>query len=572
MAKFYLPSIGGQVESSNDPQQSSPLLNTYSPRLFGAPPQLTHIQDMRLLSSNGTTPGPVGDFYLQDILRDSQVANFVVGRALFTGGMTTFGEFLRTALNYGRAIVSYDIYDKDGQSVSAGSTAQNIVNSITEEQILTAMENDKGITTKTITDEDGHEYTIADIDSEEFGDTSELQSSLGGMFGEGAAAIMGPLLTSMTVEQPFYTFESDWYSYINNVKMMINTGVIMLGLQRACVRIGDYYLPIGMDASVKKDTDVWSNYRFITPSKGLGTITAVDTLSGDTSQYVSFMIEPNGISEDYTNNSGKSQIYSSVINQGASYGTEIAFITNSSRNNIDDAVIQLAGKATNIAESVLSNLTLGAGKFTAALAGSMARSYIGNHTIYPDVYTDSTAFSSTTIKTKFVASSGDPYAFLTDCWVPLCFTLCLALPMMAKNNASAYAYPPLVQCNIPGQWGTRLGLVEKIQVTKNNDGKSVSIHGFPTSIEVSISVKDLQHSLVSSGMNDPARFLNNNTMFDYIAQSCGCDKYKVNGAVRLVSKLALAASAANNAFYNIGNAVVNDWTSMWNTKLGTGRY
>lgn len=572
MAEFYLPGVSGQVEVNGDePVQASPLLNTYSPRLFGAPPQLTHLNDMRLLSSDGNLPGPVGDFYLTDILRDAQVANFVVGRALFTGGMSTFAEFLRTALNYGKAMSKYKIYDNNSQPIDS-SSASSLINSITEEKIQAAMENNNTLVGKEVEEEGGHKYTVLDLDSTEYGDTSQIQSDLTGLFGEAAAPVMGTLLTSMSVQQPFYTFDSDWYSYINNVKMMINTGVIMLGLQKACVRIGDQYLPIGMAANVSADTDVWSNYRFITPSKGLGTITAVDTQSGDTSQYVSFMLEPNGVAESYSNTTQKSQIYSSVINQGSTIGNEIAFITNSSVNKLDDAVLSLAGKATNVAESVLSNLTLGAGKFTAAIAGSMARSFVGDHTIYPEIFNEASASSSMTLKTKLVARAGDAYSFLIDIWVPMCFALCMGLPQMAKNNAAAYAFPPLVQCSIPGSWGTRLGIIDKIDISKNNDGKSLSVHGFPTSVELSIGVKDLQHVMVSSPMNDPARFLNNNTMFDYIAQSCGCDKYKVNGSIRLVSKLALAASTAENAFYNIGNAILNDWTSTANRILGTGRY
>lgn len=570
-AKFYLPSVGGEISQTSGASQAAPILNSYSPRLFGAPPQLTHYNDMRLMSSLGDKPGPVGDFYLNDILRDAQVANFVVGRALFTGGMSTFGEFLRTAVNYAKAITKYNIYDATGQSIDKAS-ASNITNSITEEQIKNAMENNNTIIGTDVEDENGDTYSRLKIEDESYGDNEALIENIGSLFGATASAITSPLLTSMLVQQPFYTFDADWNTYINNVKMMINTGVIMLGLQDACVRIGDNYLPIGMDAALSAENDTWANYRFITPTKGLGTANEINKLSGDTSQYVSFMIEPSGISENYNNTTGQSQIYSQVINQGASLGNEIAFITGASKSRVDDAVLSLAGKAADVAQSVLSNMTLGVGKFTAAIAGSMAKTFVGDHTIYPEVYQSSTANSSMSLKTKFVARDGSPYSFLIDCWVPMCFCLGMALPQLAKNNASAYSYPPLIQCSVPGAWGTRLGIIESLDITKNNDGKSLSVHGFPTSVEVSIKVKDLQHVMVSSGMDKPAQFLNNNTMFDYIAQSCGCDKYKVNGAIRLVSKLALNASASQNMLYNFGSGLQSDFASMVNTAFGTGRF
>ena len=69
-------------------------------------------------------------------------------------------------------------------------------------------------------------------------------------------------------------------------------------------------------------------------------------------------------------------------------------------------------------------------------------------------------------------------------------------------------------------------------------------------------------------MDKPSLFLNNSTMFDYIAQCAGVDKYRVNASIRLVSRLALAASANSNLFRNIGNAVLNDFTSFANRMSG----
>lgn len=517
---FYLPLAGGQIKETNkkDPSQSSPLLQSYSPRLIGAPPQLSNLCDMRMISSDGSKPGAVGDFYLNEILRDSQIANIMVGKALFIGGMSTFGEVLRNAVNYGIAFSKYNIYGTNG-NVQSGATSQSISQYISEERIKQAMENDTTMT-EVKNEETGEvSYTFGDNEA-------EIEKSLNGIFGKMSAAVVTPLLQSMKVQQPYYVFESDWSSYIKNVKMMINTGVIMLGLQKACVRIGDEYLPIGMDISHNAENDVWAKYRFITPTNdfnsGQGSKNQLDTFTGETSQYISLMVEPGGISESYENSTGESQLYSSVIKQGETVGNEIAFLTGASQNRLDDAVINLAGKASAAAEAVVSNLTLGAGKFTAAVVGSLSRSFIGDHTIYPEIFQrHSSNKSGITLKTHLVANGGDPYSFLTDCYVPLCFILCTVLPAMSKNSSAAYAYPPLVQCSIPGVFGTRLGIVSSVQVTKNVDGKSMSINGFPTSIDVSITIRDLENVLVTSPMDEPARFINNNTMFDYIAQTCG---------------------------------------------------
>lgn len=566
MAKYYLPGIGGQTElpdnKTRTPYQSAPLLNTYSPRLFGAPPQLTHLNDMRLLSSNPeqeNTPGPVGDFYLTKILQNSQIANFVVGRAVFTGGTGGVADVIRTAAQYANAASRFDIFNSTGDSVyneNAKTAQAAILQEATLDAYNSAM-NEPG-ELKTTTDEDGN--TIADL-SESKGLIDNIVSLITNS-DKNAAMFSAALMTSLSVQQPFYTFESDWYTYINNVKMMINTAVVMLGLQNACVRIGDNYYPIGMGVDVTPDNDVWSNYRFITPTSGLGDVTQFDHQTGDTSQYVSFMIDSLSANESYNNTIGDSQVYS-ITNTGSNIGSEIAFLTHSSANQVDDVVMEIAGETVTAAQDVLSALSGGVGRFTAAVAGSMARSFIGDHTIYPKVFQgySSTTSMSVTVKLR---SDGDPYSYLVNQLVPFFFILGMALPKMSKNNAAAYAFPPLIQCNIPGLWGTRLGMVESINVVKNPGGKDVSVHGYPLSMDVTINICDLQHVLLTSGMNEMSTFLNNHTMFDYIAQCAGVDKYRVNGSIRLVSRLALAASVGENFMHNLGDALLTDFTSFAN--------
>ena len=149
MAKYYLPGIGGQIENPGDPNspyQSSPLLDTYSPRLFGSPPQLSHLNDMRLMSADPNTDqiGPVGDFYLTKILQDAQVANFVVGKALFTGGMSSIANIIRVASQYGYAMSKYDIFDSTGQPASGTTTAKQVIQEANVDTYKKALSEDDG--------------------------------------------------------------------------------------------------------------------------------------------------------------------------------------------------------------------------------------------------------------------------------------------------------------------------------------------------------------------------------------------------------------------------------------------
>ena len=573
MAKYILPGVGGQLDAKDEsPEQTSPLLRYYSPRLFGAPPQLTNQCDMRIMSSDGVNPGPVGDFYLTKILQDANVANFVVGNARFIGGMSSLANILREAWFYNTALSKYEIFNSSGEPTAGGNNPM-------EEQ---SFENAKQTYQNAYGERNNETYTTASYEDSTILDISSLKGSEEilksiersvGVSGEGAvvggATFMSSLLTSLSVQQPFYTFEDNWYTYINNVKMMINTAVIMLGLQKYCVRIGDTYYPIGVNVNIKDpNNDVWANYRYITPTSDLGSVTAVNTDNGETSQYVSFMIDPASITESYNNSIGESQMLSSVINQGSTIGNEIAFISNSTAGGGNDSSIELVSESKRMAEKTISDLSSGSGRFTAAIASSMARSYVGEHTIYPDVFQSHSATSSMSMTVHLSSDSGDPYAYFINILVPLFFILGMALPQLSNNNASSYSFPPVVQCNIPGFWGTRLGMIESVSVNKNPNQKDLSINGYPLQVDVTISVKDLQHVLLTSPMNRPAVFLNNQTMFDYIAQISGVDKYRVNGSMRTIARLALAVSATENFVANVGDALLTDWHSFINKKIG----
>ena len=594
MANYYLPGFAGQISSKSDEkpyEQKAPLYNLYSPRLFGAPPQFTNQCDLRLKSSLGTEPGPVGDWYMDNILIDAQVCNFIVGHARFDGGFSTLTSIMQSAHRYGTALKHYNVFDSNGNEVTRIDSAE-VAAMANDELLMEDYSSQLGLNESTDSEEDGEDgYAPVDgmQDAQQELDTDIQAESSAGTTGasdesyamdvdsiEGADSILTGIASMFKttgvlggtsglmqifkgankLQHAFYTFEADWSSYIDNVRMMINSAIVMLGLSDAKVRIGDSLWPINATEKLSK-TDVWANYRFITPTSknGVGDFNAIDTLSGEFNQYVSFMVEPVQIQENYSNQTTESQIYANVIKSGETLGNEIAFLTNTSANMIDDAVINLAGQGINMAEKVMTNLTLGSGKFTAAVLGSMAKSYTGEHTIFPQIFQVHQSTSEVSLNIKLRASAGDPYSYLMEILVPIFHLMAMAIPQMSKSAASAYSYPPLVQINIPGVWGTRLGIVRSLSFTKS--GNDFSINGYPLAVDVTVAVTDLQHVIMSSPMSNKSQMLNNDTMFDYIAQCAGVDKYRFNPAIRIVTKLILAASAGENFVHNIGKSVLN---------------
>lgn len=635
--EFFLPGLGQADKESFE--QNNPIEPNYSPRLFGSPPQLTNLCDMRIDSSiDRTREGATGDWYRNNVLKPAQIANFFVGRALFTGGYNSIANMIRQFKTYQMALDRYSIFDTSGNATHPAGAPSDIstgdmdslyekslaaektpveASSTEEPEEATETTSDSGEVTATgtgaaqlqqignlVSGEGLADYTeetgVGSSNHISYIDQTEISARYGdgGDYGnyasnfaldltelswgaiessaeafsknfDGQIAGLGvPLLHSLSINQPFYTFEADWYTYINNVKMMINSAIVMLGLQSARVRIGETLYPIGMHVRYESGADdVWTNYRYITSDMdgaGVDVATNIDNMAGETNQYVSFMIDTVSESESYSNQTTESQLYSSVMNSGSAIGAEIAFITNSSANVIDDQVVHLAGSAVNAAEQVMQALTFGAGKFTGAIFSGMARTYLGDHTIYPKIFQQSSATTGMTISIKLRASRGDPYTYFTEVLVPLFHILGMTLPKMSENSAGAYQYPPIIQCQIPGIWGTRLGIIQSVSVQKNPDQTGLSVNGYPLSVNVSITIEDLCHVMVNTPMDKPAYFLNNQTMFDYIAQCTGVDKYRTNSSARIVTRIALAASYNNNWFYNMGNAMVNDFTTAVN--------
>ena len=213
---FIIPGAGERVsDETNSIQQATAMLSSYSPRLFGSPPQLTSLNDMRLMSSPGDREGPVGDFYLNHVLRDAQIANFVIGRAMFTGGMSNLANAIRVVAQYKHALSKYG---NSNASITGGSAARG--QSELMQMYQNALVNDDGkYETAKASSVGGLILEDLDEDATVLNDSriSDIIAQ-SGVIGDLTAGLAAPLLTSLSVQQPFYTFESDWNSYINNVK------------------------------------------------------------------------------------------------------------------------------------------------------------------------------------------------------------------------------------------------------------------------------------------------------------------------------------------------------------------
>ena len=236
---------------------------------------------------------------------------------------------------------------------------------------------------------------------------------------------------------------------------------------------------------------------------------------------VMFMVEPVQFEETITNTIEPSMIESMLdsLNQGV--GQELAFITNSNVDfgTIDGLTDFLGNTISSVAESVSGIVEKVSGGFLSNLLHGAVRSIKGQKMIYPDIYKSSNTEMNYNYTVNLVSPYGDDYNYFMNIIVPLIHLICLAAPRAVSANAISSPY--LVQTWIPGICTCQLGMISEMHIVKNPNLRHVSVHGFPLEVKVTFTVRELYNALSISPANDPASFLFNETLNDYMANLGG---------------------------------------------------
>lgn len=235
---------------------------------------------------------------------------------------------------------------------------------------------------------------------------------------------------------------------------------------------------------------------------------------------VQFMVEPVQFEENFTNETSASMI-ASAIDGLNTVGAEIQWMSNSS---VDAGLIDEALKfMDNAAESVINlteQLTSGiTGGFIGNLFSGAFNSLKGQKMLYPEIYKSSSTSMNYQYTVNLISPYGDVYNYFINIVVPLLHLIALAAPRMVTANSISSPY--LVQSYIPGMCSCQLGIVQDMTITKNPDGKHVSVNGFPLTVKVTFTIKELYRNLSISAANDPELFLFNETLNDYMCNLAG---------------------------------------------------
>lgn len=248
---------------------------------------------------------------------------------------------------------------------------------------------------------------------------------------------------------------------------------------------------------------------------------SVAGLMADKVTTVQFVVEPGEFGESLQNETTKSVVESAVDGIRDTVGYELQWIGNSHADiGLINSMVASLGNTTADALINVSKLMSGVtGGFISDIFSGAIKSIRGQKMIYPQIYRSSTSSMNYEFDVVLTSPYGDIYNYYMNIVVPLLHLVALAAPRMVTSNT--ITSPFLVQAFIPGMCTCNLGIIENMTITKNPGGKHVSVNGYPLTVKVHFTVKELYNALSISGANEPASFLYNETLNDYLANLAG---------------------------------------------------
>lgn len=307
----------------------------------------------------------------------------------------------------------------------------------------------------------------------------------------------------------YYTFEYDKTDYYNIVNPMCRIAARYLNIQ-----------DVSIDGNGTLDTMDWRNHtkRSIRAIQDIGDYNAVPF----------YVDSETSISESFSNSTAQSMLASSV-NTVSDYARELRFLLG--KDSGLDALQNDADVTKNMqnVQDMIGKL-LGGNNFLGALAGHLTTVAAGGKLMLPEIWSDSSFARSYSCEFKFIAPDPSPLSVYLNVLVPLFHLMALVGPRSVPGNPNGYTNPFLVRACYKGFFNVDTGIITDMSVTRGAEAQW-TINGVPTSITVSITIKDLYSAMAmtvtGTSLGDwKDSTVNNMALMDYIAGLCGINIFE----------------------------------------------
>lgn len=334
----------------------------------------------------------------------------------------------------------------------------------------------------------------------------------------------------------YYTFDEDYVDYYKYVNAMCMTGAYHLGIENVKIR---------SNGSWKKIKDInWMN---------AGNSAFKGILSKK--EYVAFYVDSaSSVSESFSNSTTESQL-ASKVNQFSDIGREISFLTGSVTGadlGIGDE--SLIAEANQTLDDI-ANKYLKGNQLFKDITKNFATVAVGGKLIFPEIWADSSYSKSYDINIKLRTPDGDKLSWFMNIYVPLSHLICLTAARQAPTGGpNAYMQPFLIRAYYKGLFNCDMGIITDMSITRGRD-RAWTIDGLPTEVDVSITLKDLYDMFTITSYDNAGAFVNNISLMDYIANSCGVNINEPD-LIRTLSIYSMLKS------YKIAHIIPNSWATI----------
>ena len=474
---------------------------------------------------------------------DSSMMNIPIGRMLFVHGM----PFQYTYVTDRRDTLSYsDGYD--GKS-TADRSVTRIAKSGSVDSYGRSFAKDIAANMPIVVLAPGRPRFMSSIKSGFGGYVSEAlgdpRNTFIPMFSAQSDTEFGSIIENLSDASEgtfeYYSMEVDTARYYKYVNSLCQTSARLMGLDKVSYR------------GKKCSSFDWGTYN-TAAEQDFSVFEQVMGLSAG----VSFAFDPQSSVSDTIQNSTTESQFASFFNDLSSKARELEFITGytgsgleeifSEENYIENATKQLNTGALAGIQNVVNRI------------GAWANNTLhGMNMRFPEIWGDSSHSRSYDIDMHFIA----PYATAFCKWryvlVPFFHLFALAAPKMDRTTTQ-YGAPFLIRAYSKGYFNVEMGIIESITWKRFGDGDMISEDGIPTQIDVSISFKDLYHTLGmtvmfgDNGTGGLTLFMNNTGLMDLIGTLSGVNMNRIS----ISERLALFAASAGSVLGSLGPNFMRD--------------
>ena len=306
----------------------------------------------------------------------------------------------------------------------------------------------------------------------------------------------------------YYTFERDSVRYYKFVNPMCRIAARYLNLQDEDID------------GVPLDRVNWENYANRSLS-AIGGITGYGAVPF-------YMEAETSISENFSNSTTQSMI-ASTVNSISDMGRELNFLMGYGVGYDTDKIFEnpevqsLSDNISNLVQSILGN-----GSFLTDIGKHLVTVASGGKLMFPEIWSDSSFSRSYSCRFKFISPDPSKLSIYLNVLVPLFHLIGLVAPQSTIENPNGYTNPFIIRAIYKGGFNIDMGLITSMSVTKGAECQWTP-DGIPTSIEVSIDIKDLYNNLsITPTENTSWSYdtMNNTALMDYIATLCGINSFK----------------------------------------------